>query len=92
MGVPVMPSLLTVHWMKVLQLSGSGYKQSFGPRHPVAAISSVEHTKSLPLPLAFRSVNNKSLKYARECRFTVGPRLVSGCGGGEVAEGRASAS
>jgi len=33
------------HWMNVLQLFGLGYKQSLGPLHFVAAISSREQTK-----------------------------------------------
>jgi hypothetical protein len=47
MGVPVVPSELTVHWMKVLQLSGLAYRQSLGPIHPVALMSSGVQKDSL---------------------------------------------
>jgi hypothetical protein len=50
-GVPVLLSALTVHWMKELQFSGLGYRQSFGPLQPVAAISSSEQGAWFPLPV-----------------------------------------
>jgi hypothetical protein len=47
MGVPVVPSELTVHLMNVLQLSGLAYRQSLGPIHPVALMSSGGQKESL---------------------------------------------
>ncbi len=47
------PSGCGIHCMNELQFAGFGYKQSFGPRQPVFAISSPGHWKPLPCALVW---------------------------------------
>jgi hypothetical protein len=81
MGVPVVPSELTVHWMNVLQLSGLAYRQSLGPIHPVALMSSGGQKESLwaATPRAKRARGRSIVSRGGDVEWVRKDRVVEVC-------------